>query len=233
VVKGRVTPDQYYVFKDGVKQGKKALFSKILGTKDAKLVYAEKGGTTQKTVPQKERNTAPAGRGTSSVTSTFSLTNSTTSRVVEELAVNLCDNNQVCKEYVEKVNVQPGQTVRIPALFHDLPQNGTYVVKCALKYSDGTSESCPENQVTSGSASKVAVNITDTTPLSVQSKVKEKPCDVNNDGACNTLDYALAVAHYGEKSSESLTAADVTGDANLDGKVDATDVSIILAGLGQ
>jgi pyruvate,water dikinase len=56
VVKGRVTPDQYYVFKDGVKQGKKALFSKILGTKDAKLVYAEKGGTTQKTVPQKERN---------------------------------------------------------------------------------------------------------------------------------------------------------------------------------
>lgn len=56
VVKGRVTPDQYYVFKDGVKQGKKALFSKILGTKDAKLVYADKGGTVQKSVPQKERN---------------------------------------------------------------------------------------------------------------------------------------------------------------------------------
>ncbi|MEK7623478.1 MAG: phosphoenolpyruvate synthase [Patescibacteria group bacterium] len=57
VVKGRVTPDQYYVFKAGLKQGKKALFSKIIGTKEVKLMYHEKGGTAQKNVPQKERNT--------------------------------------------------------------------------------------------------------------------------------------------------------------------------------
>ena len=38
VVKGRVVPDQYYVFKDGVKQGKQAIISRRLGSKEVKLV---------------------------------------------------------------------------------------------------------------------------------------------------------------------------------------------------
>lgn len=56
VVKGRVTPDQYYVFKEGVKQGKNAVISRIIGSKEVKLVYGKKGGTTQEKVLQADRN---------------------------------------------------------------------------------------------------------------------------------------------------------------------------------
>ena len=56
VVKGRVTPDQFYVFKEGVKQGKKAIISKILGSKEVKLIYGKKQGTTQAQVKQGERD---------------------------------------------------------------------------------------------------------------------------------------------------------------------------------
>lgn len=56
VVKGRVNPDQFYVFKEGVKQGKKAVISKILGSKEVKLIYGKTGGTVQAKVSQDERN---------------------------------------------------------------------------------------------------------------------------------------------------------------------------------
>jgi pyruvate,water dikinase len=44
VVQGIVNPDQYYVFKPTLKQGKKAIIEKHLGVKDVKLVYAEGEG---------------------------------------------------------------------------------------------------------------------------------------------------------------------------------------------
>jgi len=56
VVKGRVTPDQFYVFKEGVKQQKSAIISKILGSKEVKLVYGNTHGTKQMTVRQSDRN---------------------------------------------------------------------------------------------------------------------------------------------------------------------------------
>ncbi|HYE60056.1 MAG TPA: phosphoenolpyruvate synthase, partial [Candidatus Kapabacteria bacterium] len=43
VVKGEVTPDQFYVFKEGVKQKKQAIVSRLLGTKERKLVYGPTG----------------------------------------------------------------------------------------------------------------------------------------------------------------------------------------------
>ena len=55
VVKGRVTPDQYYVFKEGLKMNKKSIISKILGTKEVKLVYG-KTGTKQMSVPRAQQN---------------------------------------------------------------------------------------------------------------------------------------------------------------------------------
>lgn len=56
VVKGRVTPDQFYVFKDGVRQEKKAVISRTLGAKDVKLVYGTKKGTRHQIVAAKDRN---------------------------------------------------------------------------------------------------------------------------------------------------------------------------------
>ena len=56
VVKGQVTPDQFYIFKEGVKQGKKAIISKILGSKEVKLVYGKTHGTKQEKVKQGDRN---------------------------------------------------------------------------------------------------------------------------------------------------------------------------------
>jgi pyruvate,water dikinase len=44
VVQGTVNPDQFYVFKPTLRQGKKAIIEKHLGFKDVKLVYAEGDG---------------------------------------------------------------------------------------------------------------------------------------------------------------------------------------------
>lgn len=56
IVKGRVTPDQFYVFKEGLKQGKSAIISRSLGTKEVKLIALPKGGTKQTTVLQADRD---------------------------------------------------------------------------------------------------------------------------------------------------------------------------------
>ncbi len=55
VVKGRVTPDQYYVFKPTLEQGYPAIISKIIGTKDVKLIYSRKG-TKQIRMPASQRD---------------------------------------------------------------------------------------------------------------------------------------------------------------------------------
>jgi pyruvate,water dikinase len=57
VVKGRVTPDQYYVFKPTLKQGKSSVISKRIGSKDAKLIYGKNGGTKQARVLKKDQDT--------------------------------------------------------------------------------------------------------------------------------------------------------------------------------
>jgi pyruvate,water dikinase len=55
VVKGRITPDQYYIFKPTLAQGKSSIISKRIGSKSVKLVYSAKGGTKQERVPKKDQ----------------------------------------------------------------------------------------------------------------------------------------------------------------------------------
>ncbi|MCL4406167.1 MAG: phosphoenolpyruvate synthase [Patescibacteria group bacterium] len=50
VVKGRVTPDQYYVFETTLKKGFKPVIGKVLGAKESKLIYG-KGNVLTKDVP--------------------------------------------------------------------------------------------------------------------------------------------------------------------------------------
>lgn len=51
VVKGRVTPDQFFIFKEGVEKGLPAIISHRLGSKEVKLVYGPGGrGTKQEKV---------------------------------------------------------------------------------------------------------------------------------------------------------------------------------------
>ncbi|MEA3346080.1 MAG: phosphoenolpyruvate synthase [Chloroflexota bacterium] len=59
VVQGTVNPDQFYVFKPTLKQGKTAIIDKKLGVKDVKLIYAEGDGrelTKEVEVPPEERD---------------------------------------------------------------------------------------------------------------------------------------------------------------------------------
>ncbi len=54
IVKGVVNPDGYYVFKPTLNEKYRPIISKILGTKDVKMVYAEEAEATTKTVPVPE-----------------------------------------------------------------------------------------------------------------------------------------------------------------------------------
>jgi len=57
VVKGRIVPDQYYVFKPTLRSGFRPLVGKILGTKKLKLVYKKSGASTiNQNTPDNEKN---------------------------------------------------------------------------------------------------------------------------------------------------------------------------------
>lgn len=55
-VKSDVSPDQYYVFKEGVRQGKNAIISKRLGSKRMKFICASRSGIKQVAVAKRDRN---------------------------------------------------------------------------------------------------------------------------------------------------------------------------------
>jgi len=55
IVKGKVTPDQFCVFKPTLKQGYKSIIIKNLGRKTKKYIYAKEGGLKEVIVSQKEQ----------------------------------------------------------------------------------------------------------------------------------------------------------------------------------
>jgi len=55
IVKGLVTPDEFYVFKPTLKQGYKSIILKNLGRKTKKYIYGKGGGLKEVNVPQKEQ----------------------------------------------------------------------------------------------------------------------------------------------------------------------------------
>ena len=56
VVKGRVNPDQFYIFKEGIKKGKKSIIQRSLGSKDVRLVYKTGSGTKQLAVTKAKKD---------------------------------------------------------------------------------------------------------------------------------------------------------------------------------
>ncbi len=55
IVKGKITPDEFYVFKPTLKQGYKSIIVKDLGRKTKKYIFAKKGGLKEVPVAQKEQ----------------------------------------------------------------------------------------------------------------------------------------------------------------------------------
>jgi len=55
IVKGKITPDEFYVFKPTLKKGFKSIILKNLGRKTKKYIYAKKGGLKEITVKDKDQ----------------------------------------------------------------------------------------------------------------------------------------------------------------------------------
>lgn len=55
IVKGKITPDEFYVFKPTLKKGYKSIIIKKLGRKNIKYIYAKQGGLKEIDVPQKDQ----------------------------------------------------------------------------------------------------------------------------------------------------------------------------------
>ncbi|HOI60033.1 MAG TPA: phosphoenolpyruvate synthase [Candidatus Pacearchaeota archaeon] len=56
IVKGRITPDKFIVFKNGLADGYKSIISKNLGRKNKKYVYSKSGGLKEVVVLKKDQN---------------------------------------------------------------------------------------------------------------------------------------------------------------------------------
>jgi len=57
IVKGRITPDKFFVFKQGMKEGYKSIINKEMGRKDRKYIYRESGGVKEVPTSKKENDT--------------------------------------------------------------------------------------------------------------------------------------------------------------------------------
>jgi len=55
IVKGKITPDEFYVFKPTLKKGFKSIIIKKIGRKNIKYIYSGKGGLKEVGVPQKDQ----------------------------------------------------------------------------------------------------------------------------------------------------------------------------------
>jgi len=55
IVKGKITPDEFYVFKPTLKKGFKSIIIKKQGRKNIKYIYSKKGGLKEVDVPQKDQ----------------------------------------------------------------------------------------------------------------------------------------------------------------------------------
>jgi pyruvate,water dikinase len=55
IVKGKITPDEFYIFKPTLKKGYKSIIVKNLGRKTKKYVFAKKGGLKEVQVSQKDQ----------------------------------------------------------------------------------------------------------------------------------------------------------------------------------
>ncbi|MBM3257973.1 MAG: phosphoenolpyruvate synthase, partial [Candidatus Nealsonbacteria bacterium] len=55
IVKGQITPDEFYVLKPTLKQGFKSIILKNLGRKDKKYIYSKAGGLKEVNVSSKQR----------------------------------------------------------------------------------------------------------------------------------------------------------------------------------
>ncbi|KPJ56938.1 phosphoenolpyruvate synthase [Parcubacteria bacterium DG_74_2] len=55
IVKGKITPDEFYVFKPTLKQGFKSIIVKNLGRKTKKYIYQKSGGLKEINVPKKDK----------------------------------------------------------------------------------------------------------------------------------------------------------------------------------
>jgi len=56
IVKGKITPDEFYVFKPTLKQGYKSIIVKNLGRKTKKYIFAKKGGLREVAVSKKDQS---------------------------------------------------------------------------------------------------------------------------------------------------------------------------------
>ncbi len=55
IVKGKITPDEFYVFKPTLKEGFKSIIVKNLGRKTKKYIYLKEGGLKEVDVPRKDQ----------------------------------------------------------------------------------------------------------------------------------------------------------------------------------
>ena len=55
IVRGKITPDEFYVFKPTLKQGYKSIIIKSLGRKGEKYIYDKNGGLKEVVVPKKDQ----------------------------------------------------------------------------------------------------------------------------------------------------------------------------------
>ena len=55
IVKGKITPDQFYVFKPTLNQGYRSIIIRNLGRKNKKYIYAKEGGIKEVKIPPKDQ----------------------------------------------------------------------------------------------------------------------------------------------------------------------------------
>ena len=166
----------------------------------------------------------------------MSLQNRSSSRTVQSLSFDLCDQaSGTCDNRIIEQSTGPGQKLITNEVFSSVKNNpirkGTeYNLNCTVNYQSGGSDSCGGAAIAGDGGLQYALTL-DNEGVQGTPRTYKEASDNDNDGCVNVLDYARSLKNSvaGAQAGKSIQPYDII----LDNKVNVQDLSVIINNLGE
>lgn len=159
-------------------------------------------------------------RGT---TANIAVTNSS-QKTISNLQIQTCLNGKCTNQTIPPSELSK-KSLSIP-LPKDLDKNQSYELTCDIKFTDGTNQKCPSQNIRPSDAQRINLKIT-SGGVASDTVNKLTLCDLDNNKSVNTIDLLILANAW--KSNSNPASADIDGD----GVVNSLDYSTCREYLGS
>ncbi len=163
----------------------------------------------------------------------MSIENQSTSRGIESISLDLCDESGACASRAIEMMINPGQVKTTNDSFSSLSNSpitsdSTYELSCLITFEDGETQECGVASINGDNGVRYKVTVDDQ-DIDSQPKSYVDASDVDDNCSINALDFVRCL-------KQSETGVSVTSDACdiiFDNKINAQDHSVILYNMGK